>query len=673
MGRGATERGKLKCLYQPQTNRFPPEIVQICAELIVKFVMRLLLLLSLVIFTLRTYGQDPPLERNITFRADNQPLSLVLDQVGQLAKVNFSYNPAAINVAKNVSFTANNLTVREVLNLAFRGAVQYKVTGQYIILTRAAQATEAQSSRASDFWLSGYVVDEATGEKISRASIYDRTSLASTISDAYGFYKIRLPANRGAINLTVSKQTYLRRQIEIEPTAQEAYADVRITAIPIGQLKPGVVKLDSIALPTIDNQPIARFFVPEEQRIHTENLVERIARSAQISLLPALGTNRLLGGSTVNKYSLNILAGYSDEVKGVEIGGLVNIVRQDVRYIQYAGLFNLVGGHTQGMQVAGLGNLNGQGMKGWQAAGLFNVSRGRFSGAQFAGIFNLNWAQTGYWQAAGLFNFSKDSVRGVQTAGLFNVGWKRVQGWQLAGLYNIAGGGINGAQSAGLFNIAGQVRNGGQMAALFNIAWRGIQNGAQVGLVNYATKVRKGAQIGLFNYADSASASGVSLGLFSFVRRGGYKRIEISTNDVVRANVSLRTGVKWFYNIFHLGTNLADTARTHLIGYGFGSGIYLGKPKRVMVNVEGTGYWAFSRNVDLNDVNSQLYRVGLSIEYKIGEHFAIAAGPACNWAFLERNRASSLLRLVPTGGSMSEAGLHDLKRWWGFQAGIRVF
>jgi hypothetical protein len=620
--------------------------------------MRFLLPLLFCGFAFLAHGQAPPLERTVNLRADNQPASEVLDRVEQLAKVNFSYNPAAIGADQKVTFAAGNRSVRAVLNLMFRGAVQYKVSGEYIILTPAnVQAAGGQARRGGDFVLTGYVIDEATGERVPRASIYDRASLASAVSDAYGFYKIRLPADQGDINLSVSKQAYLRQQVTIQPSQAETYAEVRIRPIPLEQLKLAQVKLDSLApvAPPIESEGLARFFLPEEQRIHTENLVERIGRSAQVSLLPAVGTNRLLGGSTTNQFSLNLLAGYADEVKAAEIGGLVNIVRRDVRYFQAAGLFNLVGGRTKGVQFAGLGNLNGRGVDGWQAAGLFNLSRSRMDGVQMAGLFNFNWARTGPWQAAGLFNFSKDTLQGWQTAGLFNFAWKRAEGWQAAGLFNIAGS-LGGVQTAALLNIAGPVRNGGQL-----------------GLVNFATKVRSGIQIGLVNYADSVSNGGLQLGLFSFVRRGGHKRLEVATNDVMRANVNVRTGVKWFYNIFTYGVNIADTAQVNLIGYGFGSGIYFDKKHTMMANLEATGHLALTPRAALTDLNSQLFRVALMFEYKLGRHLSIAAGPVYNWAFLERGRASSLAIVVPTGGLMSEAGPHDLKEWIGFQAGVRLF
>jgi hypothetical protein len=620
--------------------------------------MRFFLLLLFCGFYSLAHGQVPPLERSVNLSADNQPASQVLNRVGEMAKVNFSYNPAAIGADQKVTFAAANRSVRAVLNLMFRGTVQYKVSGEYIILTPAnVQAAGGQARRGGDFVLTGYVIDEATGERIPRASIYDRASLASAVSDAYGFYKIRLPADQGDINLSVSKQAYLRQQVTIQPGQAEGYAEVRIRPIPLEQVKQARIRLDSLApvVPPIESEGLARFFLPKEQQIHTENLVERIGRTAQISLLPAVGTNRLLGGSTTNQISVNLLAGYANEVKGAEVGGLVNIVRQDVRYFQAAGLFNLVGGRTEGVQFAGLGNLNGRGVDGWQAAGLFNLSRSRMDGVQMAGLFNFNWARTGPWQAAGLFNFSKDTVQGWQTAGLFNLAWKRAEGWQAAGLFNIAGS-LTGVQTAALLNIAGPVRYGGQ-----------------VGLVNFATKVRGGAQIGLVNYADSVSNGGVQLGLFSFVRRGGYKRLEVATNDVVRANVNVRTGVKWFYNIFTYGTNIADTSRVNLIGYGFGSGVYLDRKQTMMVNLEATGHWALTPRATLTDLNSQLFRVALMLEYKLGRHLSIAAGPVYNWAFLERGRASSMVLVVPTGGLMSEAGPHDLKRWVGFQAGVRIF
>ena len=85
---------------------------------------------------------------------------------------------------------------------------------------------------------------------------------------------------------------------------------------------------------------------------NTSNLPDTFTRKAQISLLPYVGTNSIFSGNYANDYSFNIFAGYVYEVKKIELGGMVNIVRKNVSYIQVAGIGNIVGGETKGIQYA---------------------------------------------------------------------------------------------------------------------------------------------------------------------------------------------------------------------------------------------------------------------------------------------------------------------------------
>jgi len=159
----------------------------------------------------------------------------------------------------------------------------------------------------------------------------------------------------------------------------------------------------------------------------------------QITLVPPLGMNGFHSGRTVNTVSLNLVAGYAAGVKGVELGGVLNVDRGAVQGLQAAGLANIVGGSVQGAQLAGLAN----------------IAVGPAQGAQMAGLLNYQGAGTGVKtsQLAGLLNVTPGRIRGAQVAGLLNVA-KHVHGLQLAP-FNIADS-VSGA-SIGVLSL---VRHG---------------------------------------------------------------------------------------------------------------------------------------------------------------------------------------------------------------------
>ncbi|UOQ68837.1 hypothetical protein [Hymenobacter volaticus] len=138
----------------------------------------------------------------------------------------------------------------------------------------------------------------------------------------------------------------------------------------------------------------------------------------QITLVSPLGMNGLHAGRTVNTVSLNLLAGYAAGVKGVELGGLLNVDLDSVQGLQAAGLGNLVGGPAQGAQLAGL----------------TNITVGSVQGAQVAGLLNYQGSAphvAATTQVAGLANVTPGKIQGVQVAGLLNVA-RTVKGLQLA-------------------------------------------------------------------------------------------------------------------------------------------------------------------------------------------------------------------------------------------------
>lgn len=176
----------------------------------------------------------------------------------------------------------------------------------------------------------------------------------------------------------------------------------------------------------------------------------------QISFVPGLSILGNESAQAVSRFSLNIIGGYTGGVAGLELGGVFNINRSDVRNVQLAGVFNRVGNTLYGVQAAGVINQVASSMSGIQLAGAANRS-GEVHGAQFAGVVNLARSVRGA-QFAGAVNIARGET-GSQIAGVVNVG-KNVKGVQLAGLLNIAD---SSDYPVGLINL---IRNGQKSMAV---------------------------------------------------------------------------------------------------------------------------------------------------------------------------------------------------------------
>ena len=87
--------------------------------------------------------------------------------------------------------------------------------------------------------------------------------------------------------------------------------------------------------------------------------------------------------------SFNLLAGYYAKLDGFELGGLANLETEEVYGVQLAGLTNVVGGKVKGFQAAAGLNLARTDLKGLQVALGANIVGGNVEGFQGAYGFNL--------------------------------------------------------------------------------------------------------------------------------------------------------------------------------------------------------------------------------------------------------------------------------------------
>ena len=598
------------------------------------FVFFALLLLSIM----NSSGQNkvPLLERKVSLDAENTAVESVLQQIGETGNFTFSYAPSVIKGLEPVSIKARNLSVRDVLNSLFDGAISFKEKGNHIILIRKEE--KKQVEEASWFIISGYIKDN-DGSEIPEVSIFDKKSRESTISNKYGFFNLKIDGKQKdkQLILSINKVQYKDTIVYVKQTGNSV---INITLYPKQAPQSSV---DSIAIRDstlrADQMAFINFLLSQESQVNARNIKDTIYEKYQVSLIPYIGTNMRLSGNTVNDYSFNVFGGYSMGTRKVELAGLFNIDRDSVKYLQMAGLLNFNGGHVEGVQAAGITNVNLKSVNGVELAGLLNVNIDSIEGVQMAGLLNV----------------SLEPVNGFQGAGLLNANIsKNSSAVQAAGLLNVSTGNLSGAQIASVMNVGVNKVKGIQISSLFNYA-RNIE----------------GTQIGFLNISDSCT--GVPFGIISYSHRG-YHQFEISADEFYPINVALRTGVHALYNIVSAGMKLDSLEDIQwYFGYGLGSSLKLGKNWRL--NFDATVNQPLHGNI-LNYF-SPISKLNIMAEKRFSKYFSIAAGPSLNY-FIYKSKddyLQSLAENIPS--SVISSGTHPNnykdKLWVGGKIALRFF
>ncbi|MEO8110966.1 MAG: carboxypeptidase-like regulatory domain-containing protein, partial [Ginsengibacter sp.] len=517
-------------------------------------------------------------------------------------------------------------------------------SGKYIIIRRAPIKVTLITNKALTedkiYTVSGYVLDDESGEKLSDASIYEKKLLASALTDENGYFKIKLKSKNKTAELTVSKEFYQDTTVVIQPKFNQQLTitimpvDDHVSMITVGpgdlyapdSLKLSIetdsliteylyVKRDSVKL---EKTAAGNFLLSSKQKIQSLNLSKFFAeRPFQVSLTPRLSTHGKLSPQIVNNFSLNIFGGYSGGLNGVEIGGLFNLDKKDTKYFQAAGLFNLTGGSATGVQFAGINNTVINNLTGWQAAGIYNYVKGKVNG----------------WQVAGIHNHASDTVKGWQVAGISNYANKKIQGLQIAGIGNFSRREMNGVQVAGIFN--------------------------------YAKKLH-GLQIGLINVSDTSD--GYSIGLLNLVNKG-YHKVSFFTNESMNANVNIKTGNAKLYSMLIGGINLNDSAKAYSFGFGLGHDFVFSKNLSLSTELSSQylylGSWSYT---------NLLNKFSLNLNLHLTKNISLFAGPTFNVYYSDQSIAVKGYKInLPPANYHNFNFRNNVNGWIGWNAGITLF
>lgn len=590
-----------------------------------------------------TANQQHNLSKKVSFNVRQERVSDVLTKMSKAGDFYFAYNGHLIQQDSLVDLQVRNAPVRDVLDQMFHGKVDYKENSEYIILRYAVNhlTIEPENITTAEnlYLISGHVIDTQTGRRVKQASVYEKRFLQSTLTDNDGYFRMRFKGDHKEVILTASKETY-------RDTALVFLSDITIK--PEGYNDPDKEK-GTMFSNAIEELGIGRFFISSKQRIQNLNIPSFFANTPfQTSLTPGLSSHGMMSSKVINKASFNVLGGYTAGVDGVEVAGLFNLNKGDARQLQVAGLFNGVGGSVSGIQVAGL----------------YNDVRGSLKGVEVTGLLNHVKSDVGGAQVAGLANVASQKMKGMQVAGLVNIVSDQLQGMQISGLGNVAKGDRTGLQLAGLGNISYRNSSGVQFAGIGNIA-SGNSSGIQIGaLFNYA-KNNTGVQIGLVNI--SGSSNGTSIGLINFTKNG-YHKISLSANELVNANIALKTGNANLYSIIFAGKNFSDTAKVETFGLGFGHDFIFGKTLSLAPELSFQylylGNWKYA-NI--------LTKIQTNLQVKVFNGFSIFGGPSYSYYNSDnpgRSGVKNYKQQIAPKNHHHFSG--NNKGWFGWNIGITI-
>ena len=585
------------------------------------------------------------LSKNISLDVNRQRLDNVLEILSNQGDFYFSYNSKIVKKDSLVNLSVRNKTVRETLGLLFNNSYEFVESGNYVIIRKApirmTMVTNKAAVEDKIYSVSGYVFDEQSGVAIDEASVYEKKQLASALTNDAGFFKLKLKSSKtNTATLFISKEFYEDTSIVIEPRHNQELTitmmpvereEDKVTIAPEDYLVPDSIKqttdtvsktatLSSADSANVERTGMGKFLLSTKQKVQSLNLNHFFTtRPVQVSLTPGLSSQGKMSGQVVNNFSLNVLGGYTAGTNGVEIGGVFNIDKKEVKYFQAAGVFNVDGGKMKGFQVAGINNTVLDTSYGFQAAGINNLVKGKFAGFQIGGVYN----------------HVADSVKGVQAAGVANFARRKLSGAQFAGVGNVSNKETDGVQIAGVFN--------------------------------YSKKLR-GVQIGLINIADTSA--GYSIGLINIIVKG-YHKLSFSTNEIVNVNAAFKTGNSKLYSILQAGVNAGTGNRIYSFGYGLGSELNLNKKKTLSLNPELTSQYLYLGSWDYTNI---LNRVQLNFNVKLGKYVSFFAGPAFSVYISDQKAALPDYRfpIPPSGYNVISFG-GNVTGWFGWNAGINFF
>lgn len=373
---------------------------------------KLLLIAVILLFGFKQTRAQGILEKQLTINIGHMRLADALNEISKKGGFYFSYNGNLFSKDSLVTVVADHERLSFVLNKLFQKKYEFEERKNYIIITPALQRLSLINTDLTadnnNYSVSGLVIDERTGERLMNASVYEKEQLVAALTDEHGYFRLKFQMSSPVpIMITASKIQYRDTTIHfLQPVLVNSRAN-----------KAGYTNASARGN-RVERTSLGRLFISTRQMIQSMNIPDFFAkRPFQVSLTPGLSTHGMFSPQVVNKFSLNLVGGYTAGVNGLEVGGLFNINKRDSRYLQMAGIFNLAGGNATGLQLAGVHNRALDTVKGAQLALFINNAGQQLSGLQLSALHNETHRLKGV--QIGLINVA-DSSEGA-SIGLVNI------------------------------------------------------------------------------------------------------------------------------------------------------------------------------------------------------------------------------------------------------------
>lgn len=575
----------------------------------------LVVVVFFLFLTLKTQAQTAILDKKVSISFNGQSTRVALKQLEEKCGVFFTYNPSQLALDKGIHGAFTNKSLRFILKYIVGEEATFKQFGKNIIIRMPSDKSSESSGKTV---IKGTVINAQTGDKLENVTVFQVDKKRSTLSNKDS-YSLEVKDKSGYAELSFNKKNY-KDTVVIVRVSDVANTNIQLQPLVADSLKKDTLKVENISVVKAVTKP--------DQLKQAENIPDySVDRFMQVSLLPFVSTNRKMNSHSINKISLNIIAGYSGGVNGFELGGMANINRDEMKGVQLAGVSNIVGGEIDGIQVASIINVSLDTVKGIQAAGFVNSSIGTLRGVQVSGFVNSTL---------------KDS-KGFQAASYLNMAWEDFKGTQLSGTMNFVRHDFHGFQGAAAVNYARDLK--GVQLAVFNRA-RNV-NGIQLGLVNVASSVK-----------------GASIGLLSFVKEG-YQSIDLITGDVYTANLSFKTGTKRFYNIINFGAVSTSEKNIFAAGYGLGTQIPFAKNKWSFDWDNTFNFFLRTIQTPMGTQVNFLFNSDLFLSRVLSDHFTFRTGVTFN-SYLRYNDVQ--ISFIPSERVESEEGI--VEEWLGYKVGL---
>ncbi len=156
--------------------------------------------IAILLYCLPSRGQQQDgsvFERRITIHAQNQPLSVILDQISWQAKVYFSYDASSVEAAETHSIAVIDKSLYSILNQLFNQQeyIFKERENQIIILkkhTNDKLSANTDSIPVKYFFLTGKILDRRKENPVSYASVSVKNKPIGTITNLDGDFLLKI-------------------------------------------------------------------------------------------------------------------------------------------------------------------------------------------------------------------------------------------------------------------------------------------------------------------------------------------------------------------------------------------------------------------------------------------------------------------------------------------------